>query len=335
VGSGSRAAKLIGALAAIAVVALIVIPAALAAFGAQTQNESNIVTAAPDFTPPAITATVVAKTLGGVTGFVRKTGTYFAYANVSPDTGNPASGTATVSANLAQLTSTQTAAVLTAGTYTAGGVSYDYRSAELTADAATEGAKTFTVTATDHAGNAGTVAGAATVDNTPPTATDIQTANGGTTVGLAEEKDSITYTFSEPIEPESILAGWTGAATNVTVRIIDSSLILPTGDDAVQIYDSANSKVLPLGTVDLGRNDYAAGLVGGNFRFLNSKMTMSGNTITIVFGTYNTGVLEPGRTTAAGTGTMTWTPVAGPYDRAGNPISTAPATESGPADKEF
>ena len=41
------------------------------------------------------------------------------------------------------------------------------------------------------------------------------------------------------------------------------------------------------------------------------------------------------RVTAAGTGTAVWTPVATPYDRAANPMSTAAATESGAADREF
>jgi hypothetical protein len=32
---------------------------------------------------------------------------------------------------------------------------------------------------------------------------------------------------------------------------------------------------------------------------------------------------------------MTWTPVATPFDRAANAMSTTPATESGAADKDF
>ena len=146
-GSASRTAKAATVLGAFALLALIAIPAALAAFGAKTQNEGDVVTAAPDFTPPAITATVAAKSLGGVTGYVRKGGGYYVYANVAADTGNPASGIATVKTNAAELTSGQTEAALAAGTYTAGGVSYNYRSAELTATATVEGSKAYTVTA--------------------------------------------------------------------------------------------------------------------------------------------------------------------------------------------
>jgi hypothetical protein len=327
-------------LAAVAVVALVAIPAAIAAFGGRAQSEGDTVTAAPDFTPPAITATVVAKRQGGVTGFVRKGGAYFVYANVTADTGNPASGIGTVKANAAELTSGQTEAALTAGTYTAGGVAYNYRSAELTASTAVEGSRPYSVTAADKAGNARAVQGTATVDNVVPKAVDVQTANRGATVGLAQEKDTVTYTFSEPIDPQSILAGWNGAATNVVARIVDNGLLgLPTGNDELFVYNAGNTATLPFGAINLGRGDYAAGLLGGAIYFgatgTKSTMVMSGNTVTITFGTQSAGSLLVGPTTAAGTGSMVWTPVATPYDRAGNVMPTTAATESGAADKEF
>jgi len=59
-------------------------------------------------------------------------------------------------------------------------------------------------------------------------------------------------------------------------------------------------------------------------------MVQSGAAITITLGTASGAV-----TTAAGTGTMIWTPSNTATDRAGNPCSIANATESGPADKEF
>jgi hypothetical protein len=339
VGSGSRRARALTIAAAVAVAALIVIPVAIAAFSAKASNEGNVVTAAPDFVPPAITATVVAKSLGGVTGYVRKGGGYYVYANVSADTGNPASGLATVKANAGEITSGQTEAAMTSGTYTAGGTSYNFRSAELTATATVEGSKSYSVTAKDNAGNANTVAGTAVVDNVVPTASDIQTTNkSGGTNGLAEQGDTIIYTFSEPIDPQSVLAGWTGASTPVVVRLVDNGLLgLATGNDEVVIYNSTNATQIPLGAINMGRSDYVAGLLGGYCSYgvtgTASTMVMSGNTITITLGT-ELGVTV-GPTTAAGTGTMVWTPVATPYDRAGNVMSTAAATESGPADKDF
>ena len=81
-----------------------------------------------------------------------------------------------------------------------------------------------------------------TVDNTAPTASNVQAVNVASTVGQAELSDTITYTFSEPIDPQSILAGWTGASTNVVVRLNNAN------PDTVTIYNSANTTQLPLGS---------------------------------------------------------------------------------------
>ncbi|MBS1893147.1 MAG: hypothetical protein JST59_17760 [Actinobacteria bacterium] len=324
----------------VATVALVAIPAAIAAFGSRTQNEGDLVTAAPDFVAPAITASVVAKSQGGTVGYVRKGGTYFVYANVSADTGNPASGLATVKTNVAEVTTGASEATLTAATNTVGGVTYNYRSAELTATTTVEGSRGYSVTATDNAGNANTVNGSVTLDNVVPTATDVQSANGGTTVGRPEEKDSITFTFSEPIEPQSILGGWTGASTNVVVRMVDNGILgLPTGNDELFVYNPANTEKLPFGTVNLGGGEYVAGALGGAINFgasgTKSTMVMSGNTVKVTFGTQGTEGILVGPSTTGSATTMAWSPVATPYDRAANVMSTAAASESGGARKNF
>jgi hypothetical protein len=327
--------------AAIGAIALAVVPVSLAAFASRAESSGNSIAAANDFRPPLVTAAVLGKSVGGATGFVKQGGEYFVYANVAADTGNPASGIAGVRADVSNVTTGSTAVPLVAGSFSAGGISYGYRSATLTANAVlAEGAKAFTVTATDNAANANSLAGSVTVDNTAPKASDVQTTNVGTN-GLAEQGDSLVLTFSEPVEPASILAGWNGTATNVTVRIVDNSLLgLGLGNDVVQVFNSANTTALPLGSVDLGRTDYVSGLIGGTVKFgaagTRSTMTMSGNTITVVLGTYEgEGVLGSNRVTAGGNGTAVWTPTATPYDRAANAMSTATATESGAADREF
>ena len=189
--------------------------------------------------------------------------------------------------------------------------------------------------------NAASLTGSATVDNTPPRGcrrADDQRRQQRPRRGRATRSSS---RFSEPIEPASILAGWNGTATNVVVRLNDNGLLgLPLGNDSVQIWNAANSAALPLGTVDLGRSDYVAGLLGGNVRFgasgTASTMTMSGSTVTSCSAptTRPRSSTRPART-AGGNGTATWTPVATPYDRAENTISTTAATESGAADREF
>jgi hypothetical protein len=296
--------------------------ATYAAFFATSSNTGNSFAAVADWTPPSASASVIARTTSYLAGLIRQGGSYYVYANIS-DSGNPASGVTSVTANVSNITTGQTAVALSAGSFSVNGVGYGYRSAALTANnPLVAGAKTYTLTMTDGAGNSQTQSGFnVTVDNTAPTGSDVQTANGGATVGKAETGDRITYTYSQQIDPYSILANWTGASVLVTVRINNNS-----GGDRVQIWNAANTAQLRLGLVILGRTDY----VTGNRTFTNSAMVQTGTTITVTLGT------PSGATgTAAGNGTMTWTPNAAALDAAGNACSTAVVTESGLADREF
>jgi predicted ribosomally synthesized peptide with SipW-like signal peptide len=309
----------------------------LASFSAQTES-AGAVTAADDFLPPTVGATVIAKGAGGVPGFVRRSGTYHVYANVT-DVGNPASGVQSVTADVSSLTGGATGVALSAGSWTVGAVTYSHRSAQLTVDAGvSEGTKPYTIATMDNDGNSGTAPGSVVVDNTAPAGADVQTANsGGGTVGRPELGDTLTFTFSEEVEPESILAGWTGGPTDVVVRLRNGGVLglLGNPDDA-EVFDADDATRLPLGTVGLGRQDYVLGLFGGELlRFgatgTPSTMVKSGNSVTITLGTASGGPAQ----LALGNGTMTWTPSATATDRAGNPGSTAPASESGAGDREF
>jgi hypothetical protein len=310
----------------------------LASFSAQTESAGAVVTAADDFLAPTVGATVIAKGAGGVTGFVRQSGAYHVYANVT-DAGNPASGVQSVTADVSSLTAGATAVALSAGSWTAGGVTYSHRSAQLTVDAAaSQGTKPYSIATLDNDGNSGTAPGSVVVDNTPPAGADVQTANGGGgTVGRAEQGDTLTFTFSEEVEPGSVLAGWTGGATNVVLRLRNGGLLALLGNpDDAEVFDATDTTKLPLGTVVLGRQDYVLGLFGGELlRFgatgTASTMVKAGNSVAITLGTASGGPAQ----TALGNGTMTWTPSATATDRAGNPGSTAPATESGAGDREF
>lgn len=328
-----------GTVAATVLALASMVDVALATFGAQTSSGGNTVVAAPDFRAPAVTSVAVGKVVGGATGFVKQGSGYYVYANVAADTGNPASGIASVTVDVGSLTAYAAAAPLVAGSYSAAGVAYGYRSAAQTADAPLpEGARTFTVTATDAASNANSANSSATVDNTAPIAADVQTTNAGSG-SLAEQGDTVRMTFSEPIEPQAIQAGWDGTATNVVVRLVDAAL-LGLGADALQVYNAANTAALPLGEIQLGRSDYIGIGLSGNVRFgasgTPSTMALTGGTLVVTLGTYNsTFLVDPIRTTAGGNGTLTWTPVATPYDRAHNQISTAPVVESGTPDRDF
>jgi hypothetical protein len=298
---------------------------ALAVFSSTTSNSANSFAAAADYRAPSVSTTVIAKTIGYDAGYVKQGGTYYVYANVS-DTGNPASGTSTVTANVSAVTTGSTAVTITSGSYSAQGTSYNYRSASLTAtNPLAAGAKSYSITSTDAAGNSRTqTAFPVTVDNTAPTASDVQTANGAATVAKPELGDTITYTFSEPIDAQSILAGWTGASTSVVVRINNAT------PDTLTVFNSANTTQLPLGTVSLGSANYVSANRTFGASGTASTMVRSGSTITVTLGTASGATL-----TETTNGTMTWTPSASSYDRAGNAGSTANATESGAADKEF
>lgn len=295
-------------------------------FTSNALSTSNTITASTDFRAPTASAVTIAKTAGGVDGYIKKSGTYYVYANVS-DTGNPASGVSTVKADVSAITSGSTAVTLSAGTFSVDGVSYNRRSASLTAGSSiAAGSLSYSLTMTDVAGNSRTESGyTVTVDNTAPTGSGIQTTNGGSIAGRADAGDKITFTYSEAPEPISILSGWTGASTSVVVRLNQVEAA-----DTVTIYNSSNATLLPLGTINLGRTDYTTANLTFGASGTASTMVLSGSTITVTLGTQSAAA-----TTAASTGTMVWTPAAGATDWAGNATSTATVTESGTADKDF
>ena len=289
-------------------------------------NTGSTITAAADFRAPVATDTVIAKTSGGHGGAIKKSGTYYVYANVT-DSGKPASGVSTVKANVSTITASQTAVTLSAGTFTVDGVSYNRRSGSLTAASTLTGATaTYTLTMTDVAGNSRTESGfSVDVDNTVPTATDVQTTNQGAIAGRADIGDKITYTFSEEPEPDSIVNEWDGEELDVVVRLNQVAAA-----DTVTIYDETNKTLLPLGTINLGRTDYATANLTFGASGTDSTMELSGNQLFITLGTQSAAA-----TTAAATGSMIWTPVATLTDIAGNAMATTARTESGSADRDF
>ena len=295
-----------------------------AAFTGQTTNSGNNVTASSDFRAPTLTPIVIQKTTGGsAVGSVRAGGTYRVYATVA-DMGSPPSGIASVTANVSTITPGQTAAPMAAGTFTIDGVTYNRRSGVLTAQAGLpNGPRAFSVTGADAAGNSATANGTVLIDNSAPAGADVQTANRpGGVAGRAEQGDSITWTYTDPIQPASLLGSWTGAAQDVHVRLFNNGQ-----GDRVEVYNTIFSTTVTLGTLSLGRHDYVS---GGSLWFFNSTMTMSGTSVTIVLGN------QAGTSgTAAGNSTMVWTPSDSATDHAGNPASETPVNESGPADREF
>jgi predicted ribosomally synthesized peptide with SipW-like signal peptide len=303
-----------------------------AAFSSTTSTSVSTLSSAPDWTAPTISASVIGKTAGGNTGSIKQGGTYYVYANIT-DSGNPASGISTATANVSNITTGQTAVALTTTSCpcTAGGVTYTHRSASITANASlTAGSKSYTVSANDVAANGPTSGNySVTVDNTVPTATDIQTTNLGATAGKPELGDKVTFTYSELIDPNSLLAGWTGSSQNVVLRISNAGA---GNNDVVTIRNAANTAQLPFGTVNLGRSGYVATGATVNFGATGTASTMvqSAGVVTITLGTASGTTNTVSNKTA-----MSWTPSPTATDVAGNAASTTAAPETGTSDAEF
>jgi hypothetical protein len=164
------------------------------------------------------------------------------------------------------------------------------------------------------------------IDNHTPTGTDVQTGNGGGAAGLVQTGDSITLTFSEPIAPASVVAGWTGSSRSIKVRIADAG-----ATDTMDFYDGND-------TTRLNLTSTAADLMlGGDYVATNTKfdatMAMSGNSITITLGTLTSGTRNT--LVSPATTTLTWKPSALATDLSGHGTSTTLVTESGTADLDF
>ncbi len=120
-----------------------------------------------DASGPTVSGVAIANTTTGAVGLLKKSGAYMVYANVADP-----SGVSSVKANVASITSGQTALTLSAcsSACTVGGVSYGYRSASKTAGSSlAAGSVAFTVTATDGVGNTTAAGGSVTADTTAPT----------------------------------------------------------------------------------------------------------------------------------------------------------------------
>lgn len=146
-------------------------------------------------------------------------------------------------------------------------------------------------------------------DTVAPSANDIFGTNGGTAKKI-DAGDSLVYTFSEPMAPASVQAGWSGAATSVTVTIV--------GGDTITVVPA-------LGSVSTGGAGYV--VAGNTVTCTSVTMTMSASTITLT----NLTNCTPASKMNPGTATQTfaWTPSASATDQAGNPMSTTVANEVG------
>ena len=175
---------------------------------------------------------------------------------------------------------------------------------------------------TDNAGNStnSTVVSNRVVDNTGPTATDIQTTNvGGGTAATPGQGDTMIFTFSEQIAPGTIVGGWNGTGTQTVTVTMDTVNHL-----------SIAGATLVNGFVTLGGTGYVNS--GKTVVFSNSTISQNGATVTLTLGTPD----KPQFLGAGSAGQTSWPVAAALTDIAGNAITTVTRLEvTPPNDAEF
>ncbi|WP_345800902.1 Ig-like domain-containing protein [Microbacterium sp. AZCO] len=175
------------------------------------------------------------------------------------------------------------------------------------------------------------------VDNRAVRGVDVQTANGTGTPGRLDAGDTVTFTYSTQMSPASILAGWSGAGTAVTLRLRDGGLLgLGSADDTLDVQSGSAS--VNLGSVDL-RGDYLKNNKTSTFTatMTATSATVNGLPVTVVQLSVGTlisgGALRTAPASAAAS--MVWTPSNLAKDLGATTSSNAPVTESGALDREF
>jgi len=150
-------------------------------------------------------------------------------------------------------------------------------------------------------------------DATAPSASSVAATNHGTT-GLVEQGDVVTLTYSEAIDPTSLVAGWDGSSMNVVVRGTKGGT-----EDTLTVFDASNATQIPVGTVGIGNTGYFAANVTYGLTGTHSTMSMDANgAVTITLGTVSTAASATRNTNP---NRISWTPSATAQDLAGNAAS--------------
>jgi hypothetical protein len=177
------------------------------------------------------------------------------------------------------------------------------------------------------------------VDNALVRGYDVQGSNGGAKVGRLEAGDTLSVTYTRPVQAASLLAGWSGSARSVVVRVRDGNLLGlgGSGETADVFTTTAYSTPVNLGSINLKANLLKnRKTVAFNATMTMTSTTVNGqpaSTVTLVLGTVAAGGTGPLRTTSAKPA-MVWTPSAAALDTTGVATSAAPVTELGPLDAD-
>jgi uncharacterized repeat protein (TIGR01451 family) len=212
--------------------------------GNQAIYTSANVAKVADITAPTISRAVAAKIDGSTPGTIRQGGDYYVYAQVTDNV-----GVSTVAANTSAFDTGVTAASLSAtgAPWTVGGLSYNQRSAILTADAplTTGTSWSYTITAADAAGN---TSGPTTYTVTIETYSSVITGTSGLVsfwrfndgAIAADEFTDVTGTLLTA-HIGALGAGWTSVAAQDRTAVITNAgrVRKETGNGGAMYYASA------------------------------------------------------------------------------------------------
>jgi hypothetical protein len=236
----------------------------------------------------------------------------------SPQAGSTQAGTIGLAANAAADTGASITKVefLVDGTVIASDTSSPY-TASLNTTTLTDAPHSLTARATDDKGGSSTSSPRTiTVLNAAPKAASIATVNGGNATGKAQTGDSITFNYTQNIDPKSVLSGWSGSSTPVQVQLSGKK-------NTTTLSVTSVATTLPLGSVDLG-----GVFLNSASMTWNATMVQTGTSIKITLGSIASGTIS---SKAVKGGTVTWTPSSGAKNLGGVGSLTTPVSTAGPA----
>jgi arylsulfatase A-like enzyme len=193
-----------------------------------------------------------------------------------------------------------------------------------------DGRHNVTAVARDAAGNtARSAAVNVTVDNTSPSGVDVQTCvpptGCSTQTGSIENGDSLTYYFSEPMDPDSLLAGWDGTPSTVLARI----------DGDVPLFGYVDVLTVPtvpaLGTVNLKIQAAIDFYETANFASSTIELSADRKSLTLELAGGPPPTLPPNVNTIS----LTWKPGEGVRTATGTPVCRCLVPEGEPLDVDF
>ena len=196
---------------------------ALAAFAATTTNGPNRFIAAADWEAPHVTRTSSRRRSD--TSAARSAGRAVLRLRADRRRREPTGGRRHGHDRRVDFSNGGATVTMEAGAFAEQGVPYNHRSTlRNSMNGMANGIRTYTITMSDVAVPVHTqtqTGFTVTIDNTTPVPVQWTAVNkAGGIAGRAEQGDIVTYTWSEPIDPESLVPGWNGGSpTVVTARL--------------------------------------------------------------------------------------------------------------------